>query len=137
MQTWPPLSGRAVGIRMGPAHCPPSGLCHGGSACSGALPCCLCLLNAPLCNGARCKPQRLLAPFSAASLEIRQHLLLGTVGVWQDLTRPDAQPQESRGTQPQDPAAVGVMHRQCPRGARLPTPTAGMLMERGQATPFL
>lgn len=96
----PSLSPEAtlMGIHTWPAQSSHPEPCSGGSVCLE-----LCTAPPPsecpslLCGVARHKPRPLPAPFSTASLQICQHLLLGILGVWQALGGPGAQLQESRG----------------------------------------
>lgn len=125
MQTRPPPSNSANRDLQWPAHCSLLVSCSGTLfAWSSAL-----LLTPSECPSV--KQSSVQTPASPGSFF--HHLItnppaspLGILGVWQDPSRPDAQPQESHRTHPQDASAVGALHGQ------------GLLQGvRGQTTPLL
>lgn len=86
-----PMEAKPVGVRAWPAPFSLTESCPGGFVLR-ALCWCPLLLNASPCSAAACKPPPLLAPSSAASLRICPNLLLGVLGVWQDLSRETLSP---------------------------------------------
>lgn len=111
MQTWTPPNDSANWALQWPAHCSLLVSCSGTLfAWSSAL-----LLTPSECPSV--KQSSVQTPVSPGSFF--HHLItnppaspLGILGVWQDLSRPDAQPQESQETHPQDASVVGALHGQ-------------------------